>query len=110
MPLHSNGCCFIVYFEVFRGLNTTFHPPEGYSSQIAYRRTVIFYFQRAVLVTSVIGLTLLPIARFVWYLLSTAPAAHSLRLLILSGSLIGCQSVQVYHHHHLPPVGVAKTT
>jgi hypothetical protein len=37
----------------------------------------------------------------------SASAAPSLRLLVLSGSLIGCQSVQVYHHH-LPLVGAAK--
>jgi hypothetical protein len=29
----------------------------------------------------------------------TAPVAPSLRPLVPSGSIIGCQSVQVYHHH-----------
>jgi hypothetical protein len=39
----------------------------------------------------------------------TAPTAPSLRPLIPSDSLIRCQSVQVYHHH-LPPVGVDKSS
>jgi hypothetical protein len=40
----------------------------------------------------------------------TAPAAPSLRPLVPSGSLIGCQSVQVYHRHPAFPIGGGKTT
>jgi hypothetical protein len=36
----------------------------------------------------------------------TAPTAPSLRLLVPSGSLIGCQSLQVYHHHLAFPIRV----
>jgi hypothetical protein len=39
----------------------------------------------------------------------TAPVAPSLRPLVSSVSLIGCQLVQVYHHH-LPLVGSAKSS
>jgi hypothetical protein len=39
----------------------------------------------------------------------TSPAAPSLRPLVLSGSLIGCQSAQVYHHH-LPPAGASNSS
>jgi hypothetical protein len=39
----------------------------------------------------------------------TAPTAHSLRPLVLSGSMIRCQSVQVYRHHP-SPVGACKSS
>jgi hypothetical protein len=39
----------------------------------------------------------------------TTPAASFSRPLILSSSLIGCQWVQVYHHHP-SPVGAAKSS
>jgi hypothetical protein len=39
----------------------------------------------------------------------TAPAALSLRPFVPSGSLIRCQSVQVYHHHPSFPIGACKT-
>jgi hypothetical protein len=39
----------------------------------------------------------------------TAPVAPSLKPLVQSDSLIGCQSVQVCHHH-LPLVGAAKSS
>jgi hypothetical protein len=61
--------------------------------QIAYRHTTISSFLGAVLVTSVIS----------------PPTAPSLRLLVPSGSMIRCQSVQLYHHH-LPLVGVGKSS
>jgi hypothetical protein len=73
---------------------------EAICPWVAYRCTAIFSFLRAVLVTSVIGLTFLPL----WFgshsdYSQTAPTAPSLRPLIPSGSLIRCQSVQVYNHH-----------
>jgi hypothetical protein len=50
------------------------------------------------------------VAWFAWCLLSTAPIALFLRPLVPSGSLISCQLVQVYHHHHLPLVGAGKSS
>jgi hypothetical protein len=41
---------------------------------------------------------------------STAPTARTLRLLIPSGSLIGCQSVQVFPHHASLPFGEGKSS
>jgi hypothetical protein len=41
---------------------------------------------------------------------ATAPTAPSLRLLVLSGSLIRCQSTQIYHLHPAFPIGGCKTT
>jgi hypothetical protein len=60
---------------------------------MAYRHTAISSFPRAVLATTVPGLTFLPMARFSVFTLQL------LLLLIPSGSLIGCQLVQVYCHH-----------
>jgi hypothetical protein len=62
------------------------------------------------LLRAVLGLTFLPMARlFCSVHSSTTPAAPSLRRPILSGSLIGCEPVQIYHHHPAP-VGVAKSS
>jgi hypothetical protein len=76
---------------------------------MASKRTAISPFLRAVLATSVIGLTFLPIAwLFCGVYFPTAPAAPSLRPLVPSGSLIVCQLIQVYHHHPAFQVGGAK--
>jgi hypothetical protein len=59
-------------------------------------------------VTSLIGFTFLPVARFFCCVYSpTAPTAHSLKPLLQAGYVIRCESVQVYHHHL--PVGAAKS-
>jgi hypothetical protein len=67
---------------------------------MAYRRIDIS-FPRAVLVMYVLDLTVFTL---------TASAAPSFRPLLLTGSLTGRQSVQVYHHH--PPLLISgeKTT
>jgi hypothetical protein len=92
---------------------------------MAYRRTAISSLLRPVFVTSVIGLTFLPVDRFYGVYSPTVPAAPSLRPLVPSGYLIRCKPVQVYHHHPpfhimirnrmqmtkiLPLVGAGKTT
>jgi hypothetical protein len=69
---------------------------------MTYRRTAISSFPRAVLVTSVIGLTFLPVAQLF------AHAAPSLRPLVPIGSLVGCQSIQMCHHHPVSPIGGGK--
>jgi hypothetical protein len=40
----------------------------------------------------------------------TIPASPSLRLFVPNGSLIGCQSIQVYHHHPSFSISGGKTT
>jgi hypothetical protein len=78
---------------------------------MAYKHVTISSFLRALLGTSVIGVTYLPVALFFCDAYSpTVPAAPSLRLLIPSGFLIGCHLIQVYKHHSDFPVGVGKTT
>jgi hypothetical protein len=57
-----------------------------------------------------LGFTFLPVVRFFHGVYSpTAPAAPSLRPLVLSGSLVRCQLVQIYHHHR-SPVGAVKSS
>jgi hypothetical protein len=71
---------------------------------MAYRRIAIS-FPRAVLATSVIALTFIPVA---WVFHGVHfPTAPSLKLLVLSSSLIGCQLVQVYQY--FTPVDTAKS-
>jgi hypothetical protein len=60
----SSGRCIVT------ALHATLLPPSGYSSRMAYRRTAISSFPRAVLATSVLGLIFLPVARFSRCLLS----------------------------------------
>jgi hypothetical protein len=77
---------------------TTLLPPKGSSSRMAYMRTAISSLPRAVLVKFVVGLTFLPVDQFSRSLLSNCSRNSPLRPLVLRGSLIGCQSVQVYYH------------
>jgi hypothetical protein len=66
--LLSNGSCILAYLPVI-AQQWVYMPhcsllKAGYSFQLAYRHTTISSFMVAVLVTSVISLTLLPMARF----------------------------------------------
>jgi hypothetical protein len=50
------------------------------------------------------------VARFLQLLLSNCSHCSLLRPLVLSSSLIGCQSVQVYPHHPAFPLGGSKSS
>jgi hypothetical protein len=64
---------------------------------MAYSCTAISCFLRAVLATSELNLTFLPVARFARCLLSNY-AAPFLMLLVPNGSLVSCEPIEVYHH------------
>jgi hypothetical protein len=74
---------------------------------MAYRRTAISSFLRAVLAASWFHLPSRG-SVFPCCLLCNRPATPSLRLRIPSGSLIRCQSVHIYHHHPVFPISGAK--
>jgi hypothetical protein len=57
------------------------------------------FFSETMLAMSLLGFTFLPWLSFHCVYSPTASAAHSLRPLIQSGFLIGCQLIQVYHYH-----------
>jgi hypothetical protein len=72
---------------------------------MAYRHTSISSFLRAVLVTSIIGLTPLPRGSDLMVItLKLLLLLPPLRPLVLSNSLIRCEPVQAYHHE--PPYSV----
>jgi hypothetical protein len=58
-----------------------------------------FIFSEGCACNVLIGLTFLSVARFSWWLPSYCSCCSLLRPLILSGSLIRCEPVQMYHHH-----------
>jgi hypothetical protein len=59
----------------------------------------------AALVMSVFSLTFLPRGWVLTMITQTVPASPILRLFVSSGSLLRCDSVQVYHHHVSFPIG-----
>jgi hypothetical protein len=69
----SHSCCIAM------ALLAMLLPPLGYSSRMAYRHTTIYSFLRAVLATSVLGLTFLTIVRFSEKLLSSCSCCSLLK-------------------------------
>jgi hypothetical protein len=77
---------------------------------MAYRHTAISSLPRAVFVTC--DQSHLPSydSFLLVITLQLLPLLPPLRPLVLSSSLIGCQSVQIYNHHSALPISGGKTT
>jgi hypothetical protein len=77
-PFASNGC-FSGSTVLALSKYATLLPPYGYSSQITYMHAAISSFPRAVLVTSMISPTFLPVAHFSQCLLSNCSCCSLLK-------------------------------
>jgi hypothetical protein len=101
--LPSNGLCLVVFSWSLPSNGSTCHIFPSFRLLVLNSPQVYcyFFFSKG----CACDICVWPHLPFLWLgrcgdYCPTTPTAPSLRLLVASGSLIRCEPVQVYHHHH----------